>query len=330
MRSRASRRRRTAELVDLAQQRFYGCSVCRRDDSLDFAEDVLGALQLLKHEYSRLFRALTCPACDSRVSPGTLILAATREQIWHNAQSAKFDKLYKRELEDFRAFLIAHPFLGLQHRFGRSLAKAVRSAKRMGLQPDSWYRVSANVEKPSFDPLPPDKTINAYRFNFIGQAAWYLGCDARTSAVEVLREPRPKAPFAVASVRIGETLDVLDLRQGLWGENPVGNWILREVVHRRFTSEPTNDVDESRPQYRVPQYIADLARSCKFRGLLYDSTRPSAYNNPEAAGYNLVLFDPWPRYEITQNQLMEFGESDGEGIGVDRWPLVCLRDGPIR
>jgi RES domain len=170
--------------------------------------------------------------------------------------------------------------------------------------------------------------MKAYRFNFIGQAAWYLGCDVQTAAVEVLRKPQPKRPFAVATVRILERLPVLDLRRGLWGENPAGNWILKEVVSRRFVSEPTDEVDDSRPQYRIPQYVADLARRRRLRGILYDSTRPSAYNNPEAFGYNLVVFDPVPRYELVRAQLMEFGESDGEGFALDRWPLTHPVEGP--
>jgi hypothetical protein len=324
---RAYQSRPTAELVELAHERFCGCYACRSQDSFDFAQDVLRPLRLLKREHRRLFRALACPDCESRVRPGTLVLATTKEQIWHTAQSKNFDRLYERELEDFRAFLIRRPLLGPLHAFGRILAKAVGSARKTSLDPASWYRVVAvEVGEPSFEPRPSAKTVNAYRFNFVGQVTWYLGCDVQTAAVEVLRHPQPKKRFSVATVRILDTLPVLDLRRAFWGENPAGNWILREVVARGFVSEPTDDVDESRPQYRVPQYVADLARSHGFRALLYDSTRPSAYDNPEAFGYNLAVFEPLPQRKITHTQLMQLGESHGEGINFDRWPLVVLRD----
>ncbi len=94
------------------------------------------------------------------------------------------------------------------------------------------------------------------------------------------------------------------------------------MIERRLLSEPTDDHDESRPQYRVPQYVADLARRHGFRGILYDSTRQSAYNNPEAWGTNLVLFDPVPQYELAPVEVMEFEEPDFDIFGSrDRWTL---------
>lgn len=61
----------------------------------------------------------------------------------------------------------------------------------------------------------------------------------------------------------------------------------------------------------------------KFRGILYDSTRPSAYNNPEAAGHNLVIFDAFPsEYNVESVTAVEFGEPDFDPMfSVERWPL---------
>jgi hypothetical protein len=53
---------------------------------------------------------------------------------------------------------------------------------------------------------------------------------------------------------------VLDLRSVVWGEDPIRQWILRNVVDSRFISEPTSDLEDTRPEYRIPQFIADLAR----------------------------------------------------------------------
>jgi len=64
------------------------------------------------------------------------------------------------------------------------------------------------------------------------------------------------------------------------------------------------------PEYRVPQFVADLARRRGLRGILYDSTRPSAYNNPEAVGHNLVVFDPIPVNTIDAEAVFQFGEPD--------------------
>lgn len=317
----AAKTRRTRELVELAQGRFFGCHVCRRDDSYELVDDVLKSLRLRKRERKRLFRALTCPGCESRVLSGTWVLGLDRSELRRLSLSKKFDRLHKQQLEEFRDFLIRHPMLGADHPFGRMLAKAVSRAKKARLEPKSWFRATKDTKETVLGPRDRDRAARAYRFNQIGQVAWYLGKDAQTAAVEVLREPKSRTPLAIQNVEILEAVSVLDLRFPLWGDNPTESWILREVIARRFISEPADDKDESRPQYRVPQFIGDLARRYGFRGILYDSTRPSAYNNPEAWGTNLVLFEPIPQYRLKPVEVMEFGEPEEAIFSMERWPL---------
>jgi hypothetical protein len=313
--------RRTTELVELAQERFSGCDVCRRDDSYDLIDDVLKPLSLRKRERTRLFRALSCPGCESRVQSGKWVLGLDRSELRRLSLSKKFDRLHKEELVQFRNFLVKHPMLGAEHPFGTMLAKAVSRAKKAKLAPKPWFRATTNTSETVLGPRSRERAARAYRFNQIGQVAWYLGMDAQTVAVEVLREPKSKVPLAIQRIEILETVPVLDLRVPICGVNPTESWILSEVIARRFVSEPTDDGDDSRPQYRVPQFIADLARRYRFRGILYDSTRPSAYNNPEAWGTNLVLFEPIPRYELTPVEVKEFGEPDYAIFSTERWPL---------
>jgi hypothetical protein len=318
--------RRTRKLIDLAQERFCGCDVCRLDDSYDLIEEVVNPLRLRKRERKRLFRVLTCPACEARVDEGTLVLGKSPSELRLMALSRKFDRLHKTDLEHLRDFLARHPMLGADHPFGKLLALAVRRARKVTLEPRSWFRATRNLNEIALGPRPRQRATKAYRFNQIGQVAWYLGTDAKTAAVEVLREPRARMPFAVASVKILDEIPVLDLRAPLnypmSDSNPTRSWILREVVARRYISEPTHDLDESRPQYRIPQYVADVARRRGFRGILYDSTRPSAYNNPEAQGMNLVLFDPPPpRFELNDPEIKQFGDRDPDFFSVDRWPI---------
>jgi len=139
--------------------------------------------------------------------------------------------------------------------------------------------------------------------------------------VEVLRAPKAGQPICIADVRILEAVDVLDLRFVFCGNDGIGHWILRNVVDRRFISEPTSDTDDHRPQYRVPQFVADLARKRNFRGILYDSTRPSAYNNPEAFGHNLVLFDPIPEHTIDDDRVLKFEEGETDLSSLERWQI---------
>jgi hypothetical protein len=46
------------------------------------------------------------------------------------------------------------------------------------------------------------------------------------------------------------------------------------------------------PQYRVPQFLADLVRERMFDGILYTRRRDSGFPNYEAWGRNLVVLRP--------------------------------------
>jgi hypothetical protein len=255
------------------------------------------------------------------------VVASSDEQIRQSISYRKFDRLYRPAVEEFRSFLVDYPLLGSLHPFGRVLLRAIRRSKQTRIDSGIWFRATSQLDSPRFEPLCAQRVLRANRFNQIGQVAWYLGSDEKTAMVEVLREPRPGTPLCIAKIEILDILNVLDLRLAIWGEDPTGNWILRNVVDRRFISEPTEQGDESCPQYRVPQFVADLARRHGFRGILYDSSRPSAYNNPEAVGHNLVIFDHAPSYKIVSQRKVAFEEPNYDVFWyAERWPLKTLGD----
>jgi hypothetical protein len=215
--------------------------------------------------------------------------------------------------------------LGCEHPFGKLLSNAMNLAKKTLLEPSLWFH--ATDPNKTFVLRSQFEATTANRYNQIGQSALYLGCDEKTAAVERLRAPRSREPIGVVNVRLGERIDVLDLRSLIWGNaDPIGSGILRFVADSRFISEPTTDVDRTRSQYRIPQFVADLARKRRFNGILYDSTRPSAYNNPEAAGHNLVVFDPAPQTCVVEScSAHEFGEPDYDVmLSSETWPLQPL------
>jgi hypothetical protein len=244
------------------------------------------------------------------------------EELLQGRLARKFNAMHSGLVKDFREFLIAFPMLGIDHPFGKVLAKATKRAQRTVLAPATWYRATKHSEEPRFTPRGATESIRANRYNQIGQAAWYLALDEKTAAVEVLRRPIAGEPICMAEIQLTEAITVLDLRSVLWGTDPLRQWILRNVVDSRFISEPSADIEDSRPEYRIPQFIGDLARKSKFRGILYDSTRPSAYNNPEAAGHNLVVFDPIPAHTVAAEKVVEFAKPDDEPFGVEGWPLT--------
>ncbi len=132
--------RRTRQLIELAQERFSGCDLCRRDDSYNLIDDLLRPLSLRKRERTRLFGALSCPGCESRVRSGRWVLGLDRSELRRLSLSKKFDRLHEKELVRFRGFLVKHPMLGAEHPFGRMLGQAVSRAKKTRLAPTPWFR----------------------------------------------------------------------------------------------------------------------------------------------------------------------------------------------
>ena len=181
-----------------------------------------------------------------------LVATPTPEQLRQVRLSRKFDLVYGAEVEAFRKFLITYPMLGAEHPLGNLLSKAIKRARRTVLEPSVWYRATHYSDAPNFEPRPQSEATKVNRYNQIGQSAWYLGSDEKTAAVE----GTPKAHVWCASLhartRLFEPLVVLDLRSVIWGEDPIRQWILRNVVDKRFISQPTSDVEDTRPEYRVP------------------------------------------------------------------------------
>jgi hypothetical protein len=110
-----------------------------------------------------------------------------------------------------------------------------------------WLVIHLLENEPKFGPRPSHESSRANRYNQIGQAAWYLGSDEKTAAVEVMREPKAGQSVCMAKAKLLESMVVLDLRSVIWGEDPIRQWILRNVVDSRFISEPTAEIEDTRP-----------------------------------------------------------------------------------
>jgi hypothetical protein len=232
------RSRLTRYLIAVACERFHACEVCFKSEAIDVVEDALAPLRLKSRELKRLLQRLTCPYCESRVGEGGLVVTRTAEQLRQSRLSKKFDVLYGAQLRDFRVFLVKHPMLGAEHPFGRLLSHAMKRAQKTVLEPSVWYRATRHSSEPKFGPCPPHESIKANRYNQIGQAAWYLGSDEKTAAVEVLREPKTGQPVCMARVKLLEPMVVLDLRSVIWGQDPIRQWVLRNVVDSRLSLNP--------------------------------------------------------------------------------------------
>lgn len=311
---RSPRTRSTRLLVTLARDRLHGCESCWSRDAVSFADQTLADLKLDPRESMRLFRRLTCPSCENRISPSTYVVAASEQEVLERQENRKFDALYRRKLERFREFLIRYPTLGPQYGIGRQLIRAVSSAKSVTLDRQVWFHASRNVSHGG--------GRQPGRYHQPGQDAQYFAADKRTATMEVLRDFRC-GPVVIKEVEIQDPITVIDLRcWHLLGEDRLGSSLLRYAVDRGYLSEPTSEVDTGKKEYRLPQFVSDAARRAGIRGILYESTRPSPHGSKTGSDC-LVVFDPLVRIAVRSKANYEFS---GPHIDPNFQPNINFMD----
>lgn len=307
MLAQSIRSRLTRDLVALAHNRLRGCEWCWRRDSFEFADEALTKLALNHLEFRRLFNNLLCPGCDSRILPTTFVLSVTDGELRELGSEQ-----HCRELEGFKHTLVRYPKLGRKHKVGRRLDRNLRRAKITVLDSGRWYYASARVHRPS---------PGGGRFHEAGQTTWYMARDRKTAAIEALRHISLD-PVEIFEEQIQRPITVLDLRQLPCDEEQLGNWFLRNFVARGYVSEVRED--QGLEAYRIPQFIADLARRRGVHGILFSSTRPSPNGSP-MGGDCLALFDT---SRVTKTPLTSTYQFAGPSLetsinfGDEVWPLM--------
>jgi hypothetical protein len=315
MAPRAQRRgRRTRELLEVAWKKFHACETCSSGQSYDDLEDIIARLKVNRRERSRLERNLYCPNCGTQLSLFDRVAAYTQEDLKYIARSNKWKVKYTAECNSFHQFLIKTPALGGLHQTGQRLAKAIKKAPVLQLKPTVWYRACKAEEKQErrqedFLPRDPQKVgVRDGRFNHARQFAYYVSDSPEFAAVETLKReveafmlerrknPRSSKNVAgtvyVTSVNGLTSMTVLDLRRATFESNrslllPL---LLEGLVHDEQVNKPVRFEDESFPQYRVPQYIADLVRWRMLDGILFTSSREIPFK-PDVFGTNLVILN---------------------------------------
>jgi len=132
----------------------------------------------------------------------------------------------------------------------------------------------------------------------------HLGIPA-AAAEESLRERiDARDGLVIGRMSVTASVRVLDLRVSVLGESPIRSLLLEGLVHTGALRRPTAYEDKSLPQYRVPQYIADLVRRRGLAGIVYSSSRGLPLEFPAT---NLVLFR------------VEDGMVNASSVGRYRW-----------
>ncbi len=289
------RGRRTKFLRKVAEERFQGCEECWEANAVWDVEEVLRPLRLRQNERKRLMRVLTCPRCESPIRDywyGRVVGYEVNE-IRDARRIARYNQKYHKDFNAFHRFLLKHPTLGGCRPFGQLLAKAITRARKRTLHPAIWFRAKEGENLAAADLGPADPRIHPLRpgrFNCAGQLGYYMAQSRELAAVEVQGARQIDRPIWVSEIHIRGPMKVLNLEIQTMGNGESLPIILTGLIYTGVLSDYGDD--ESKPQYRVPQFLADLIRERMFDGILYTRRRDSGFPNYEAWGTNLVVLRP--------------------------------------
>ena len=305
------RGRRTTILVALARERLKGCEECWPDNAVWTVEEALSPLHVRVRERRRLMRALSCPNCEEPIVDFNYgrVVGYEEDELCDIRRVRRAATRYKTALDEFHRFLLAYPTLGGIHPTGRQLERAVSAAPVFALAPKRWFRARRHdgTDLVSADFQPPDPTIvslSAGRFNGAGQFGYYLAEARDTAAIEVLGARILGESIWITPVDLTAPLQVLNLTIQTIGDITGLPQLLTSLVYLGALSDYGED--SSLPQYRVPQFLADLARKRQLDGILYTRRRDSGFPNPDAWGTNLVALRSTTRLALSVGQPIRY------------------------
>jgi RES domain-containing protein len=206
-------------------------------------------------------------------------------------------------LDGLHGFLAEYPTLGLEHPLGRAIHEQVKQTRPVTLGPSVWFRglaCSASSAPRANDFLPPDPhriAVPEQRFNHQGQRVFYLSDSARGAALECREEDERE--IWVQSFRAGVLGHILDLASAGGDRNGV---VVEAATYSGDAEDGIKRPLHLQPQYLVPRFLADCARSAGVAGLLVPSVEE---------GTNLVLFR-WDDRQVRaegEPEMFEFGGS---------------------
>lgn len=240
-------------------------------------------------------RVLTCPSCESPIRDYWYdrVVGYEANEIRDARRIERYNQKYRQDFNGFHRFLLKHPTLGGFHPFGQLLARAITRARRRRLHPAIWFRAKEGENLVAADLRPADPLIHplrAGRFNGAGQLGYYMAQSRELAAVEVQGARQINRPIWVSEIHIRGPMKVLNLEIQTMGNGDSLPIVLTGLIYTGVLSDYGDD--ESKPQYRVPQFLADLVRERMFDGILYTRRRDSGFPNDEAWGTNLVVLRP--------------------------------------
>ena len=243
-----------------------------------------------KH-WNSVIAYLVCPRCGHssfELGEDVGIQSKFDKEIEEHVKKA--DKKYGKQIKEFENHLEENLMLGFQHKFGRKLFKEIKD----GVLPmvtieGEFYRArkvqsSEVLTTKKMHSTPKGKPTEG-RFNHSGQSHLYIANEKETALREVALTEDPLIIWC-QKFEIKTPVDkILDLSFNWLDLSVSTSTILLSLQMNDAIDRSKGNLDFWRPDYFLTRYIMDCAKSEKYNGIKYNSTK--AYS-----GYNLVLFYP--------------------------------------
>ncbi|MEM1098098.1 MAG: RES domain-containing protein, partial [Planctomycetota bacterium] len=237
---------------------------------------------------------LQCSNCGSELDITCEVGPKCESEKAADERWAEWTTEYEPKLQDFFDWLAKYPYLGSSHPIGKEILDNIGGFPEAKNMEREWWRArpvrSSKLVTPSEMGPPPEPPASEGRYSHHGQQVFYLASTREAAVSEVLDVGESLA--WVQKFGLQELGKILDLRAPMawddFGDSSIPliavglNW-------SRAHTLPDDPDSEWKPQYFLPRYIADCARSTGFTGIEFDSRRHY--------GTNLVLLD-WDDEQI--------------------------------
>jgi hypothetical protein len=238
--------------------------------------EVFQDYEIPEEQWRDVAAALRCPNCgadlDALDDVGLLSEhdRAVRE-LW-----SEWRKRWARQFEEFHEHLERLPYLGLAHRMGRRISKAVRALPTSEIQEETWFRARAILDSTvprSSDFWPPDPArvqVPEGRYNHYGQSIFYLADSAEAAGLEALGVHA--GVVWVQQFTIRSLLPVLDLAPEILDDpDPRQGLVALGLAHTGVLRRAANRYRSWKPEHFLPRFVADCARSCGIKAIVFAS-----------------------------------------------------------
>ncbi len=213
---------------------------------------------------------VTCPCCNSTFALCEQIAYKSDDEHDTDQRMQKWYEGYAEQFEDFYEFIQKHPYLGATHSIGKEIHERITEYARTTIKNETWYRARSIKDGKTLDikdlkaPNPKKHEIGEGRFNHYGQSFLYLASTKEGAAAEVLKTKESVAwvqRFKIA--KLPNILDITNTDASVSAGLPV---ILVGLLHTRVLRENAKREKGWVPEYFMPRYVADCARSAGFNG----------------------------------------------------------------